>query len=225
MSDDSFIREVDEELRTERVQDFWKKYGKVLIVIAAVIVIATAGYRYYEYYTSQKAAEAGDAFIAAVELADQGKQDEALAAFAKLESQESPTYKIMALMRGASELVSKGEVAEAVKKFDAVASSADADENMKAIARIRAGMLLVDTGTVTEVEARVGPLSGPGAPYRASAREAIGLAYFKAGDLENAFKQYEALSKDVETPRALMQRVRIMLDLIAARGGPVVQPT
>ena len=224
MSDDSFIREVDEELRSDRMQEFWARYGKILIAAAVAIVVVTAGYRYYEYYTGTKAAEAGDAFMAAVQLADEGKQDEALAAFAELESRDSPAYKAMALMRGASELAAKGEAEEAIKKFDAIAASADADETMKAIARLRAGMLLVDTGTVTEVEARVGPLSAPGAPFRASAREAIGLAYFKAGDLDNAFKQYESLSTDVETPQALGQRVRIMLDLIASRGGPVVKP-
>jgi len=49
MSDDSFIREVDDELRTERVQNIWKKYGKLLIAGAAAVVIGTAGYRSYQY--------------------------------------------------------------------------------------------------------------------------------------------------------------------------------
>ncbi len=224
MSDDSFIREVDEELRSDKMQDFWKRYGKILIGGAIAVVLVTAGSRYYEYYTNQKAAEAGDAFISAVQLAEQGKHDEALTTLVELESNDSPAYKAMALMRGASELAAKGDVDEAIKKYDAVAANADADDTIKAIANLRAGLLLVDSGTVAQVEARVGPLSAPGAPFRASAREAIGLAHFKAGDLENAFKQYESLSKDVETPRALGQRVRIMLDLIASRGGPQIKP-
>ena len=124
-------------------------------------------------------------------------------------------------MRGASERAEAGDVEGAIAKFDAVAADPDADENFKAIARIRAAMLLVDSGTVADVEQRVGPLSAPGAAYRASAREALGLAYYKAGDLENAFKQFNSLVEDLETPPGLAQRTRIILDVIAAKGGPV----
>ena len=221
MSDDSFIREVDEELRTERFQEFWKKYGKITIGVAVAIVVVTAGYRYYEYYTAKQAADAGDAFMAAVTLAQEGKQDEALAAFEKIQEGGSKSYQSLALMRGASELAKAGNIDEAVKKFDQIANDASAEENLRAIARIRAAMLLVDSGTVTDVESRVSPLSAPGAPYRASAREALGLAYYKAGDLENAFKQFDSLADDTETPSALAQRTRIILDLIASKGGPV----
>ena len=221
MSDDSFIREVDEELRTERFQEFWKKYGKIAIGVAVVIVLATAGYRYYEYYTAKQAADGGDAFMAAVTLAQEGKQDEALAAFENIQEGGSKSYQSLALMRGASELAKSGNVEEAVKKFDQIANDASAEENLRAIARIRAAMLLVDTGTVSDVESRVSPLSAPGAPYRASAREALGLAYYKAGDLENAFKQFNSLAEDAETPSALAQRTRIIMDLIASKGGPV----
>jgi len=221
MSDDSFIREVDEELRTEQFQDFWKKYGKLAIGVAVAIVVATAGYRYYDYYTAKQAADAGDAFMAAVTLAQEDKQDEALKAFSELEGQASKSYQALARMRGASELAKSGDVEGAVKKFDAIAADASAEENLRSIARIRAAMLLVDSGTVSDVESRVSALSAPGAPYRASAREALGLAYYKAGDLENAFKQFNSLVDDTDTPQALAQRTRILMDLIASRGGPV----
>ena len=155
MSDDSFIREVDEELRSDRFQEFWNRYGKILIGVAVAIVLATGGYRYYEYYTAKQAAEAGDAFMAAVRLAQDGKQDESVEAFAKLENQGSKSYRVLALMRGAAELAKNGQVDEAVKKFDAISADSAAEENMRSIARIRAAMLLVDSGTVADVESRV----------------------------------------------------------------------
>ncbi|MEP0942729.1 MAG: tetratricopeptide repeat protein [Rhizobiaceae bacterium] len=221
MSDDSFIREVDEELRSDRFQEFWSKYGKLVIGGAVAIVLATSGYRFYEYYTGQQAASAGDSFMEAISLSENGKRDEAIAALEKLEVGSGDAYSALALMRGASELAEAGDAEGAVKKFDAIANDPGADENLKAIARIRAAMLLVDSGTVADVESRVSPLSAPGAPYRASAREALGLAYYKAGDLENAFKQFKSLVEDNETPAGLAQRTRIILDVIASKGGPV----
>ena len=102
-------------------------------------------------------------------------------------------------------------------------ADASADENFRALARLRAGMLLVDSGTTAEVEARVTPLTAAGAPYRASAREALGLAYYKAGELKKAFSQFETISNDVQAPAAMQQRVRIMLALIASNGGPILK--
>lgn len=222
MSDDSFIREVDEELRSERFQNFWKSYGKLVIGSAVALILGIAAYNYYEYSRATKAAQSGDAFIEAVKLAEDGKSDEALAAFEALGTSGNKTYQSVARLRAAAELSKKGEVQKALEQYDALAEDSQADDNMRAIARIRAGLLLVDNGTVTEVEARVGPLAGPGAPYRSSALEAIGLAYYKAGDYENAFKQFDALRQDTNTPSAMQQRVRIMIDIIASQGGPTV---
>ncbi|MEE9313588.1 MAG: tetratricopeptide repeat protein [Rhizobiaceae bacterium] len=221
MSDDSFIREVDEELRSDRFQEFWTKYGKVIIGLALAIVIATAGYRYWEFTNNAKSAAAGDAFMDAVQLADDGKHDEALAAFKALEGEGSPAYKSMALLRSAAERALKGDSEGAVKDYDAVIADTGANINMRSLARVRAGMLLVDSGSVADVQSRVSPLTGPGAPYRNSAREAIGLAFYKAGELDDAFKEFDLIAKDADITPAMRQRMRIMLDLIASHGGPI----
>ncbi len=221
MSEDSFFREVEEEMRSERLQEFWKKYGKILIAAAVLLVIGTAGYRYWDYSSSKAAAREGDAFLSAVELDDDGKQEEALSALKSLEGEGSETYKTMSHLREAKILAAEGKIDDAVKQYDAVAEDTKADENFRAIARIKAGTLLVDSGSVTEVEARVGPLAGPGAPYRSSAREVLGQAYYKAGDLEKAYQQFIAIQADANTPSAMQQRVSVMLAVIASDGGPV----
>jgi len=43
MSDDSFIREVDEELRHDRLKSIWDRFGNLLIGLAVlVLVLATS---------------------------------------------------------------------------------------------------------------------------------------------------------------------------------------
>jgi hypothetical protein len=221
MSDDSFIREVEEELRNEQLQNFWSKYGKLIIAGAVAVVIGVAGYRYYEYSSAQTAASNGDAFMEAVRLSTDGKSDEAIAAFSKIEAEGSEAYQVIAKMRLAAELHKKGESAKAVEAFDAVVADTSADENFRSISRIRAAMILVDSGSVADVESRVTPLMGPNSAYLPSAREALGLAHFKAGDLDKAFEQFDELAKDPNTPSNMRQRVTVMLGLIASQGGPV----
>ena len=220
MSDDSFIREVDEELRSDRMQAFWSRYGKIVIAIAALIILGTAGYRYYEYSTTAKAQATGDAFMAAVSLADEGKREEAIAAFDALEKEAGPAYRTMARLRAASETAALGDTKLAIEKFDAIWADGSAEQNLRSIARIRAGMLMVDEGSVSDVESRVQSLTGPDAPYRNSALEALGLAYFKAGDLKSAHEKFDEISKSARVTGAMRQRVRIMLDVIASKGGP-----
>ena len=39
MSDDSFIREVNDEIRREQAQKLWDRFGPALIVIAVLVVL------------------------------------------------------------------------------------------------------------------------------------------------------------------------------------------
>ncbi|MFD0916008.1 tetratricopeptide repeat protein [Pseudahrensia aquimaris] len=220
MSDDSFFREVDEELRSERVQNFWDKYKAFVIGGAIAIVVGTGGYRFYETYTANQAARAGDQFMEAVRRAENNDVDQALVDLGKIAEEGSPAYQALARMRLAAELGKQGKWQEAVEAYDAVAALSSADQNLRSIARLRAAALLVDEGTVTEVEARVAPLTGPGAPYRASAREYLALAYYRAGDLEQSAKIFNEIRADSGTPRTLSNRVTLMLELIASQGGP-----
>src|SRR3989304_7093838 len=83
MSD--ILREVEEELRRERYQKLWERYGIYLVGAALVIVVAVAGWRGWEWYQAREAARAGARFETALELGAAGKQaeaDEILAALA-----------------------------------------------------------------------------------------------------------------------------------------------
>ena len=45
MSDDSFIREVNEELRQDQLHNLWKRYGALAIAAAVVVVLAAAAWQ------------------------------------------------------------------------------------------------------------------------------------------------------------------------------------
>jgi hypothetical protein len=220
MSDDSFIREVDEELRSERMRTFWTKYGKLVIGVAVAIVVITASYRGYKYYMKSQAENAGDAFMAAVSLSQQKKHDEAIKALEKLATSGPESYAALARMRMASELAGKGDLKGAVAAYDKIATNAKVDQTYRDIAQLRAALLLVDAGTFEDVKKRVGNLAKAGVPFRQSAREAIGLAAWKSGKLEEAAKYYNMISEDQDAPGSMRGRANLMLDLIAGKGGP-----
>ena len=67
MSD--IIREVDEELRRERLANIWKKYRGLIVLAVFLIVAGTAGWRGYEYYSQKQAEAASERYASAQKLA------------------------------------------------------------------------------------------------------------------------------------------------------------
>ncbi len=60
MSD--IFQEVDEEVRRDKAVEFCTKNQNLIFAAAVVIVLATGGYRYYEYRRLQASEAAGAAF-------------------------------------------------------------------------------------------------------------------------------------------------------------------
>ncbi|NML72883.1 tetratricopeptide repeat protein [Rhizobium sp. S-51] len=217
-NNDSFIREVNEELRSDQFRNAWKRYGRVVIAVAVLIVFGTAGYRGYEYWHEGQSSSAGDKFLAALTLANEGKADEAKAALAALEKDGYGAYSVLARMRSATVEAEKGDPAAAIKAFTEVGKDNSVPAVIRDLARMRAAWLLIDHGTYEQVSAEVEAMATPRDAMRHAAREALGLAAYKAGDMAKAREWFEQIAEDAETPRNVASRARMMLDNITASG-------
>src|SRR5262249_34677010 len=135
MSDDSFFREVNEELRQDQAKALWDRYGPAFLGLAVLVVLATAGFVGWQYWTESKANKSGDDFAAALTLANSGKSDEALAALDQLEKDGHGAYPLLARMRAATVLEAKGDAAGAVAAFDEVSNDSSIPEPLRDTAR------------------------------------------------------------------------------------------
>lgn len=215
--DDSFIREVNEELRSDQMRLVWKRFGRVLIGAAVLIVLGTIGKVGYDYWRDSEASAAGDKFLAALTLARDGKKDEALAALTDLEKDGFGSYPVLARMRSAS-LLAETDAQGAVNAFTVIAKDTSVPQALRDAARLRAAYLLVDTGTYDQVSAEAEQLATPQSAMRHSAREVLGLSAFKHEDYARAKEWFDAILADSETPRNVANRAQMLLDLISASG-------
>lgn len=218
MSDDSFIREVNEELRQDQAKALWDRYGPIAIGVAAAIILATAGWVAWDYWTTSKANKSGDEFLQALRLANDGKSDESLAALAALEKEGYGAYPLLARMRSATVLAEKGDFAGAVAGFDAVAADGAVPASIRDMARLRAALILVDNGTYADVAQRVEALTADTNPLRHSAREALGLSAWKEARAADALKLFEQVADDQTAPRNSRERATMMVELIRGSG-------
>lgn len=218
MSDDGFFREVNQELRQEQAKALWDRYGPAAIAIAVAVVLGTAAFVAWEYWTESKANASGDAFSQALVLANEGKSDEALAALQTLEQNGYGAYPVLARLRAATVLAEKGDFTGAIAGFDAVSTDGKIPQAIRDIARLRAGLLMVDHGTYQDVSSRVEALASDTNPLRHTAREALALSAWKEGKSKDALALLDQIAGDGMAPRNTRDRADLLADLIRGSG-------
>ncbi|MEO0497145.1 MAG: tetratricopeptide repeat protein [Pseudomonadota bacterium] len=216
--DDRFVREVNEELRRERMQSAWKNFGPLVIGVAVLIVVVVAGNQFYKYWTESAAARNGDAFAAATAQLEAGNGEQGLAALNDIAADGTAEYRALAQLRLGNASAKDGELEAALALFNEVAGSGGVPDFLRDFATLRAGQIMVDTASFEEVSAKLTPIAGDGSAYRFSASESIALAAYKAENYGQARERFEALVSTQGTPRALAQRANIMLELMTSQG-------
>lgn len=211
---DTFLREVDDELRREQLRHLWDKYGLFLVGGVVALLAGVWGYTYMQGRRAAAAELHGAQFETAMRLVRDGKPDEAVPAFTELAKTAAPGYQGLAQLRVAGIHAKAGRITEAVATFDAVAKEASVDQIVREFAGVQAANLLLATADYAEIERRLAPLTADKAPWRAAARETLGLAAFKAGKLDEARKHFELLLVDRNAPPGLNERVQLMLAVI-----------
>lgn len=207
------FNEVDEELRREQLKKLWEKYSLLIIGVAILIVAAVAGWRGYEYLENQKAEKASAAFDAAVTLAEQDKHAEAEAAFAKLAAEAPRGYRDLARLRAAAAKAVQDPRA-AAKAYDDIAADGGVGANERALARVRAASLLLDSLGYDEMTKRLEAEAAPGAIYRHTARELLALAAWRANNAAETRKWLDQIAEDGETPGSLRRRAEALQALL-----------
>jgi len=208
------FNEIDEELRNEQIRKLWDRYGVLVLVAAAAVVVAVAGWRGYDYWRLTQARAQGDAFARAAQLVQSGDLKGGAEAFQGLAETGSGGYPTLAALRAAATVAQEGDTAAAIRAFDAVAAKASTPPLFADVARVRAAYLALDVEERAAVESRAAPLALAGKPFRHSAREIMALAAWKAGDIETTRKWIDTVEADPETPRDLADRIAVLNALV-----------
>ncbi|HEX2136835.1 MAG TPA: tetratricopeptide repeat protein [Microvirga sp.] len=215
---DEFIREVDEEYRRDQIARMWARYNGVIIAVAVLLVVAVAGWRYWQYTQDLQAQAAAARYQEALQLSADGKDDEAARTLEALARDAPGGYALLTRFRLAAEL-GRNNAEDGARAFDALAADAGIDATWRELARLRAALLRLDSAEPAALRQSLEPLTGASSPWRHSARELLGLSALKAGDIEEAGRWFDQIAADRETPAALRQRLETYTALVA--GGPV----
>jgi hypothetical protein len=218
LTDESLIREVDEEVRLEQYKQLWRRYGNLIVAVGVIVVAVVAGYKGWQYYDLKRSEAAARDYFAAVDLAAaEGKSEEAAKRLQSLGGGSHLGYAMLASLQHAADLAKTGKTEEAVRAYDAIAGATGNVPAMRDLARIRAGYLLADTATPSELGKRVATLNVDGNPWRNHAREITALASYRARDYIAADRLANEILVDPQATESQRRRAQLLVSLLAPR--------
>jgi hypothetical protein len=209
------FREVDEDVRKDQALRAWSTYGRYLIGGVVAVILATAGVQFWTYTTTNKNEADVEKFVAALNVAGQGRLGLAAEQFAAVAQEAGAGIATMSLLQRAAAMAEAGDPQGAVTLYDQIAEDSGADRTLRDLARLLGAQHLVHIEPRAIIDDRLAPLVGPSNPWRFSAIELSGLAALRAGDVAAARETFERLADDPLAPQGIRSRAA---ELLAALG-------
>lgn len=200
--------EVDEELRAERAQKMWQRYGGYVTGLMLLVIGGVAGWQGWEWWQNRQTVQAATAFleIQRATEADNANYAEMARRFESVAANAPAGYRTLARLRAAALHSEVGERDQALALWDAVANDTQADQLYRDLAALLWSLHGVDTADPARIAARIAPLTQPGNAWQASAREVKGLLALRQGNTAEARDTLRALANDSTAPQGVRDR-------------------
>jgi hypothetical protein len=211
------FREVEEEVRQERLQKWWKKYGNYIVAGASILIIGVAGWKLWERYDLQQRQKASADFEAASQMSQAGQADLAARSFATIAKTAPSGYAVVAQLAEADEMAAAGRTNEAVALYMKIAEKNHS--GLGDMARMRAAWAQGDTLSSTELRTLLTPLNDGKSQWRFMARELLAYRTLRDGKTADSLKEYAAIAADSAAPQSVRDRAGAMATLIRTSGG------
>jgi hypothetical protein len=212
---DMLAREIEDDLRRERLLQLWDKYGTYVLVAALAVVVGVGGYKFYENRKAEANAAASTRYIIGLRDFAMNKPGEAQKTLEDLAANAPKGYATLSRLRLAGYDQGAGNVAEATSAYEDIAKDRNIDPILADYAQLQIALLKLDTASFTELKNRLTPLASDKNPWRFSARELLGMAAYKSGSTAEARNYFQRVIGDRTAPPGVAERARTMLAIMA----------
>lgn len=212
---DSFIDEVSDEVRRDKLYATFKRWGWVGVLFVVVVVGAAAWNEWNKAQEAATAAAAGDALYGALVISDPAER---LAALEALSAQDPVTRLLVAAEANAA-----GELATSVETYQALANDMDQPKPYRDLAALRAVMAQAGQTPAAERIAALQQLALPGQTFAILAQEQLALALIEDGQIEAARAQLVAIAADATATEGLRGRVETLMVALDAPAAEVAE--
>lgn len=212
--EDAFIREIDEELKNEKLKKIWDKYGLFIIIFIIAAISAAVSFETFKSWNEKRNQEFSDTYAYALNLQNQGRYAEAMEVLDKLQKSKKAIYSDIAEIQMANIMVEQNKIEEAIAVLENVVKDKDFNPQMKEIATIKLASYKLDYAPSEEIQEMLTPLVRQNGVWTNIAKEMLAMLAVRDGDLDRAKTLYQEISVAANTPESLKARAQDMLNVI-----------
>jgi hypothetical protein len=203
---ETFVREVEENLRRDQMRDFGKKYGGWIVVLVILFLAASGGYIYWQQREQQRSQEQVEELAQVYKTIASNNLTGVPEKLDELAKSRSKAVRASALFTRAAIALDKNDTKLAIAKYQEVANDRRLPRPYRDAALIRQTTLEFDQLKPDEVISRMEPLAKSGGPWFGTAGELTAVALLKQGKRGEAGQLYAAIAKDKSVPDTIRAR-------------------
>ena len=191
---DTFVREVDENLRRDRMRDLAKKNVGWLVAAVVLFLAASGGWIYWQNYQAKQSEAAVEQLAQIYTGIAKGQVATAPARLDGLSDDRAKAVRASALFGRAAVAIEQNDLKLATAKYRDIAADDSLPQPFRDLALIRQTALEFDSLNPAQVVDRLAPLAKPGEPWFGSAGEMTAMALLKQGKKAEAARLFLALA-------------------------------
>ena len=210
VDNESFYREVDEELRRDQLKTYWERFGKLVIAGVLLVLALIGAFIWWQNQKQVKAAERGEQLISAFDDIAARRKAAAIGKLDALAKSGSDGHRAAALLTKADLAVEGGDLKGAAATFRQVADDQGLAQPYRDAALVRMTALELDSLPPQAVVDRLKGLAVAGSPWFGSAGEMVAISYLRMNKPQQAAALFAAMAKDKKLPDTLRSRATQM---------------
>lgn len=203
---ETFVREVDENLRRDRLRDFFKDYGVWVAAAVILFLAASGGFIWWKQHQAQRSEQQVEQLAQIYKDIGSGNVSRSPQQLDEMSKGGSKAVRASAQFARAALALQQSDVKLATGTYKALANDDSLPRPYRNAALIRQTALEFDQLQPQDVIARLQPLARPGEPWFGSAGEMTALAMIKQGRKQEAGQLYAAIAKDAGVPEQIRAR-------------------
>jgi hypothetical protein len=221
---ETFVREVDENLRRDRMRDFFKEYGNWLIAGVCLFLAISGGLIWWNQHQVQKRGEQVEQLAQVDKDIGGGNATKAAPQLDALADSGSKAVRASAQFARAALALQQNDTKQAAATYKAIADDDGMPRPYRDAALIRETALEFDQLKPDEVIARLASLTKAGEPWFGSAGEMTAMALLKQGRSQQAAQLFAAVAKDKSVPDAIRGRAAQVAGSMGVDVSAALQP-
>jgi hypothetical protein len=203
---ETFVREVEENLRRDQMRDFGKKYGGWIAALVVLFLAASGGYIYWQQREAQRSEQQVEELAQVYKTIASNNLTGVPEKLDELAKSGSKAVRASALFTRAAIALDKNDNKLAIAKYREIVGDNGLPSAYRDAALIRQTTLEFDQLKPEEVISRMEPMAKPGNPWFGTAGELTAIALLKQGKRGEAGQLYGAIAKDKSVPEAIRAR-------------------